>query len=212
MLADVLQEIERDATPDPAALVLRLATDYFDATGRGEGTVFTTRSANEIAARLDEPLPEDGRSLAEVVDRVRTEMIADANRLAHPMYMGHQVSFPLPTSVWIDSVIAALNQSVAVEEMSPTLTALETRVVRWMCDAVGFPERPAKPQRAVRRAGTASGYSYFPRSFKPFSPAAGARVPDCMRNDLRRSAPGALRAPSASATKRPLRCRFWFPL
>ena len=36
-------------------------------------------------------------------------------------------------------MISALNQSVAVEEMSPTLTSLEHRVIRWMCDAVGFP-------------------------------------------------------------------------
>jgi L-2,4-diaminobutyrate decarboxylase len=85
-------------------------------------------------------MPEQGTELPHIVARVEREIVADANRLAHPMYMGHQVSFPLSTAVWTDAVISALNQSVAVEEMSPTLTSLEHRVVRWMCDAVGFPE------------------------------------------------------------------------
>ena len=52
--------------------------------------------------------------------------------------MGHQVSAPLPAAVWTESLIAALNQSAAVSEMSPMGTVLEERVVRWMCDLAGF--------------------------------------------------------------------------
>ena len=57
-------------------------------------------------------MPEDGSRLATIVARIEREILADANRLAHPMYMGHQVSFPLPTAVWTEAVISALNQSV----------------------------------------------------------------------------------------------------
>jgi L-2,4-diaminobutyrate decarboxylase len=139
MIDDVMRELERDAAPDAAAQVIGLATEYFDATRGGDGPVSTGVAPNDVAARFDEPMPERGRPLAEVVARVRSEIIADANRLAHPMYMGHQVSFPLPMAAWTDAVISSLNQSVAVEEMSPTLTSLEHRVIRWMCDAAGFP-------------------------------------------------------------------------
>jgi L-2,4-diaminobutyrate decarboxylase len=139
MIDDLMRELERDATPDAAAEVLALATEYFDATRRGDGPVSAGRSPNEIAARFDEPMPEHGVPLADIVARVRSDVMADANRLAHPMYMGHQICFPLSTAVWTDAVISALNQSVAVEEMSPTLTPLEHRVVRWMCDAAGYP-------------------------------------------------------------------------
>jgi L-2,4-diaminobutyrate decarboxylase len=138
MIDDVMRELERDATPESAALVTGLAAEYFDATRRGEGPVSSGVLPNDIEARFDEPMPELGRPLADVVDRVRLQIMADANRLAHPMYMGHQVSFPLSTAVWTDAVISSLNQSIAVEEMSPTLTTLENRVVRWMCDAVGY--------------------------------------------------------------------------
>src|SRR5215204_5929341 len=139
MIDDVMRELERDASPEAAAQLIGLATEYFAATGRADGPVSSGVSPNDLAARFDEPMPEHGRPLDEVVARVRSEIMADANRLAHPMYMGHQVSFPLSTAVWTDAVISSLNQSVAVEEMSPTLTSLEHRVVRWMCDAVGFP-------------------------------------------------------------------------
>jgi L-2,4-diaminobutyrate decarboxylase len=139
MIDDVMRELDRDATMEAATQVIELATEYFEATRRGEGPVSSGALPNVRDARFDEPMPENGRPLAEIVARVRAEIMIDANRLAHPMYMGHQVSFPLSTAVWTDTVISALNQSVAVEEMSPTLTALEHRVVRWMGDAIGFP-------------------------------------------------------------------------
>jgi L-2,4-diaminobutyrate decarboxylase len=139
MIDDVMAKLERDATADAASEVIALATRYFEATRRGDGPVSSGRSPNEIAARFDEPMPEHGAELAPIMARVERDIMADANRLAHPMYMGHQVSFPLSTAVWTDAIISALNQSVAVEEMSPTLTAVEHRVIRWMCDAVGFP-------------------------------------------------------------------------
>jgi len=139
MIEDVMREVERDAMPDAASRVTALAADYFAATRRAEGAVSPHRSRAEVDARFAEALPEDGQPLEAIVERIGDEIMADANRLAHPMYMGHQVSFALPVAAWIDSVIAALNQSIAVEEMSPTLTALEMRVVRWMCDAAGYP-------------------------------------------------------------------------
>jgi len=138
-VTDVIATLEGDASAHAAAQVIALATRYFEATRRGEGPVSSGRSPNEIAARFDGPMPEQGTDLATIVARIERDILADANRLAHPMYMGHQVSFPLSTAVWTDAVISALNQSVAVEEMSPTLTSLEHRVIRWMCDAVSFP-------------------------------------------------------------------------
>jgi L-2,4-diaminobutyrate decarboxylase len=64
--------------------------------------------------------------------------MSDMNRLMHPMYVGHQVSAPLPAAVWMEPVIAAMNQSVAVAEMSPSITPLETQLIWWLCDLVGW--------------------------------------------------------------------------
>src|SRR5688500_20189632 len=62
----------------------------------------------------------------------------DVIALLPPLYRGHQVSAPLPAAVWTESLISALNQSVAVWEMSPVATVIEHRVIRWMCDLAGY--------------------------------------------------------------------------
>jgi len=138
---DLLGELESDMTAESAALFTTLAVDYLADTRERRGAVSTTRTPAELDARFDEPMPRDGAPLAQVVDRLRDEVIADCNHLYHPRYAGHQVSAPLPAAIWTESVTAALNQSTAVAEMSPTGTALEHRVIRWMCDLVGYDER-----------------------------------------------------------------------
>jgi L-2,4-diaminobutyrate decarboxylase len=130
--------LEQDAERDAAHLFANLAADYFRDTRSGSGPVSTPLTAAEIAKRFAEPLPQGSRELAAVVERVQRDVMSDMNRLAHPMYLGHQVSAPLPAMVWMDSVISAMNQSVAVWEMSPTATVVETQVIRWLAELVGW--------------------------------------------------------------------------
>ena len=137
-------ELERDMRPEVAALFTALAADYFAATGAEEGAVSTRHLPDELFARFEEPLPRAGHDVREVVARLGRDVMADANRLSHPMYMGHQVSAPLPAAVWAECVVAALNNSTAVWEMSPTGTAVERQVIRWMAG----PERTAWVQAA----------------------------------------------------------------
>ncbi|MEP6617693.1 MAG: pyridoxal-dependent decarboxylase [bacterium] len=134
----VITNIESDMTSHAAAQFAALVTNYFDATRDVTAPVSTSLTATQLAARFDEPLPQWGTPLTEVLARLERDVIADSNRLYHPRAAGHQCSPPLPAAIWTESVIGALNQSVAVAEMSPTGTAIEHRVVRWMCDLVGF--------------------------------------------------------------------------
>jgi L-2,4-diaminobutyrate decarboxylase len=138
MPQQILADLERDMSPEAAAAFVTLAAEYFAATREGAGPVSTPRDPATLVERFAEPLPRGGRPLADVVDRLRRDVLDDCNRLYHPMYMGHQVSAPLPAAVWTESLTAALNQSAAVFEMSPAATAVETQVVRWMCGLVGF--------------------------------------------------------------------------
>lgn len=135
---DVLSSLESDADASVAEAFSRVASDYLTGTRSGEGAVSTPLLPEEIARRFDEPLPRTGRPVEEVVARLRRDVVPDSNHLCHPRAMGHQVSAPLPAAVWTEPLVAALNQSVAVQEMSPVGTALEARVVRWLCDLAGF--------------------------------------------------------------------------
>lgn len=138
MATDILAQLEQDTSFETGAQFAELVARYFAETATGEGPVSPTRHFEAAAALFDEAMPREGRPLEQVLSRMTDDVLAGANRLAHPMYVGHQVSAPLPAAVWTDSVIAAMNQSVAVREMSPILTTMERRVIRWMSDLAGL--------------------------------------------------------------------------
>jgi L-2,4-diaminobutyrate decarboxylase len=137
-LQQLLADLEDDTASDAAHAFARLVVDYFADTRTGLGRVSTAHTPAEIAARFAEPLPPHGQPLADVLARLERDVLPDSNHLTHPRSMGHQVSAPLPAAVWTEALTAALNQSGAVWEMSPVGTILETQVVRWLCDLVGF--------------------------------------------------------------------------
>jgi L-2,4-diaminobutyrate decarboxylase len=173
-LPHLLAELESDMDRAAASLFTSLAADYLADTRTAGGPVSTPRAPAELAARFDESMPLEGRPLAEVVGRLRDEVLPDCNRLYHPRYAGHQVSAPLPAAIWTESLTAALNQSVAVSEMSPTATALEHRVVRWMCDLVGY---GASAGGTLTSGGTEA-------TFTALSAARSAAIPDVWTNGV----------------------------
>ena len=138
MIDDILAELEADTSLEVGASFAAVTARYFSSTRRGDGQVSTPRSPEELAKRFDEEFPLDGRPVAEIVERLEREVLADANKYCHPMYMGHQTSAPLAVGVWMESVIGALNQSLAVSEMSPTATAIEHQIVRWLSKLAGY--------------------------------------------------------------------------
>jgi L-2,4-diaminobutyrate decarboxylase len=140
MINDILAELEADASLEVGKSFAGVTARYLESTRRGEGQVSTPRTTEELARRFEEELPSDGRPVAEIMERLEREVLADANRYYHPMYMGHQTSAPLPVGVWMESVIGALNQSLAVWEMSPTATVIEHQIVRWLSKLAGYGE------------------------------------------------------------------------
>ena len=89
------------------------------------------------------------------------------------------MSSPLPVAIWTEAVISALNNSLAVREMSPTLTAIETRLVRWMTDLVGYgPEAGG----TLTTGGTEA-------TFTALLAARARSMPDAWEQGMRSSAP-----------------------
>ena len=126
---DVLAFLEHDMSLECATHFTALTAHYLADTRDRETTVSTSRTSEEIAERFDEPIPLDAQPIETVVARLRDEVLPDVNHLYHPRYAGHQVSPPLPAAIWTEPLIGALNQSLAVAEMSPVATVLEHRVV-----------------------------------------------------------------------------------
>jgi L-2,4-diaminobutyrate decarboxylase len=141
MIDDILAELEADSALEVGEQFAAVIARYFASTRAGKGQVSTPLSAEEIAPRFDEAFPADGRPVAEILARFERDILTDANKSYNPMYMGHQTSAPLPVGAWMESLIGALNQSLAVWEMSPTGTVLEHQVVKWLTALVGYDER-----------------------------------------------------------------------
>ncbi|NUQ21650.1 MAG: pyridoxal-dependent decarboxylase [Gemmatimonadaceae bacterium] len=139
----------------------------------------TPHDASTLAIRFNEPLPRRGKPLAEVVARVERDVIADSNKLYHPMYMGHQVSPPVPAAVWMEMVTAAVNNSTAVWEMSPTATVIEARVIRWLCELAGLPPESGG---TLTTGGTEA-------TFTALLAARGAALPDAWSDGISANPP-----------------------
>jgi L-2,4-diaminobutyrate decarboxylase len=134
----ILAAIEADCDVEVGGEFVTLAAEYFAQTRDRDSRVSTPHLPGDLAVRFDETAPRTGSSIAAIIERLRTDVLPDSNHLFHPRYVGHQLAGPLPAAVWMECVTAALNQSVAVFEMSPVATVLEHRVVAWMCDLAGF--------------------------------------------------------------------------
>jgi L-2,4-diaminobutyrate decarboxylase len=170
----ILRRIEADADANVARAFASLAAEYFTITRSREGRVSTAHTAAGLAARFDEPLPDEGHPIDEILARIRADVIPESNHLFHPRYVGHQIAGPLPAAVWTEPITGALNQSLAVFEMSPVFTVLEHRVVRWMTDLVGFGENAGG---TLTTGGTEA-------TFTALLAARGAVLPDAWTNGV----------------------------
>jgi L-2,4-diaminobutyrate decarboxylase len=172
--AELLAPLEADTTLEGAHPLLALVADYFERTRSGAGPVSTVRTVDDVMARLPRVPSTTGAPLADVAERLLRNLVGDANQLAHPMYMGHQVSAPLPAAVWTESLIAALNNGMAVREMSPTFTPLERQLARWACDLVGW---GATAGGTMTSGGTEA-------TFTAMLAARSAAIPDVWANGV----------------------------
>ncbi len=169
-----LAQFEADGDAVVGRAFVSLVAEYFAQTRDRHGRVSTAHTPPGLAARFDEPAPRVGRSLEAIISRLRSDVLPDCNHLYHPRYAGHQLAGPLPATVWMESLTAALNQSGAVFEMSPVATVLEHRVITWMCEIAGF----------GKRAGGTMTSGGSEATFTALLAARGAVLPDAWKNGV----------------------------
>lgn len=171
---EVLTKIEADAEAAVGNAFVALAADYFAQTRSRDGRVSTAHTPAGLAARFAEAAPRAGNSVESIIARLRSDVLPDCNRLYHPRYAGHQLAGPLPAAVWMESVTAALNQSIAIFEMSPVGTVLEHRVIAWMCELARF----EKGSGGTLTSGGSEA------TFTALLAARGAVMPDAWKNGV----------------------------
>ena len=174
MIERVLAELEADATERAGVEFVRIAASFMAENGTGAPAVSPLLTPEAIAHTFEEPIPRTGRPLADVVARIQRDVLSNSMRLSHPMYLGHQVSAPLASAVWAESVASAANNSLAVREMSPAGTALEQRVIRWCVELAGYGDRAGG---TFTSGGTEA-------TFTALLAARAAAVPDAWQSGL----------------------------
>src|SRR5215212_9619753 len=115
---------------------VRLIADY--ARALDAAPVCSRATPEELVELFDEPLPLDGVRTGEIFEQIGRDLIPHAMNIPSPRYFGLFNPTPLPVAVWADAVASALNQNGAAWRNSPSLSVVEARVLRWLCQLVGY--------------------------------------------------------------------------
>lgn len=87
---------------------------------------------------FDESLPETGIAAHEIFERYKHDVITHAMQVPSPRYFGQFNPTPLPIGIWADALTSSLNQNAGAWRNGPTSAMIEARVMRWLCDIVGY--------------------------------------------------------------------------
>ncbi len=120
-------------------LAAKLVSDYV-------GELETARVCSDITPEelvklFDEPLPVEGEDPAKVLSRFSSDIAPHSMGISSPRYFGLFNPTPLPVAVWADALASALNQNGAVWRNSPAANVIEGRVVRWLCELMGYEKK-----------------------------------------------------------------------
>ena len=92
----------------------------------------------ELEQLFDEPLPEKGIPLEDILARFRADIAPNAMGVPSPKYFGQFNPTPLPVGVWADALSSMLNQNAGAWRNGPTSAMLEARAIRWLCDLLNY--------------------------------------------------------------------------
>lgn len=119
-----------------ARAVTKIIVDYVSTLDSRR--VASALSPAELLEKFTEPLPEAGVSEEEILDRFEREVIPNSMQIPSPRYFGLFNPTPLPLGVWADALASAINQNGAAWSNSPVANIIESQVIRWLCELIGF--------------------------------------------------------------------------
>ena len=109
--------------------------------GLSDRRVTPEATPQQLEKLFDEPLPEKGISIEDILSRFRTDVAPHAMGVPSPRYFGQFNPTPLPIGVWADVFTSMLNQNAGAWRNGPTSAMIEARVIRWLCDLLNYGPR-----------------------------------------------------------------------
>lgn len=105
-------------------------------------TLHATGGGKKLALSLRERLPEEGADFEALLTRFVRRVVPRSFNTASPGYLAYIPGGGLLHSAVADLVAAAVNRYVGVWVAAPGLAQIETNVVRWFAEIVGYPDEP----------------------------------------------------------------------
>lgn len=105
--------------------------------------VFPKVNREAMRAILNEPLPEEGRSIEELFQEFSDVVVPNSTQVAHPRFLPYVLPSPNGISAFADALASVLNQNCNLWTLSPAANAIEQRVVSWFLELFAFPRGSA---------------------------------------------------------------------
>ncbi len=132
------QEFDADAFRDLGYAFVDLMAEYLE--GLEGRRVYGPVSPAGMDDLFDEPLPESGTDYDVLLQECRSKVFPNSMAIGSRRYFGMMNPAPLPVAVFADALAAVMNQNAASWRHAPAATAIEKRVVRWLCGLCGLGE------------------------------------------------------------------------
>ncbi|MFC4076189.1 pyridoxal phosphate-dependent decarboxylase family protein [Salinithrix halophila] len=135
--------------------LLRMIRDHFEHIR--DLPVTSDISPKELIGLFDKPLPEKPEPFSSTLDETWSKVIPHLTHWNHPSfhaYFSISASFP---GILADLLISSLNVNAMVWQSAPAASALETVVLRWMAEMIGYP--PSEDGVLINGASLATFYA-----------------------------------------------------
>ena len=129
-------EFDGDAFREMGYAFVDLMAEYLD--GLEGRRVYGPVSPAGMDDLFEEPLPEAGLDFADLVQECRAKVFPNSMAIGSRRYFGMMNPAPLPVAAFADALVSVMNQNAASWRHAPAATAIEKRVIRWLCGLCGF--------------------------------------------------------------------------
>ncbi len=129
--------------------------------------VFPGKTPGEIQEIFDEPLPENGLEISELLKKVEEDVIGSATMNVGPHYYGYITGGGNQVAILAEMISAALNQNNLKWHSSPVSTELEKLVIKWVSQFIGYSEKAAG---AILDGGSTANFNCLAVARKNMAP------------------------------------------
>ncbi|MFH8347929.1 pyridoxal phosphate-dependent decarboxylase family protein [Streptomyces sp. NPDC018045] len=135
--ADAVGDWSPQELEDNGRLLLSQLRDHFEALR--SLPVTTGRSAQEIHALFDQPLPTEPEAFADILTQTWRDLRPNLTLWNHPRFHAYFSNSSSGPAILAEMATAALNVNVMLWDAAPAAAAVETTVLGWLADMLAYP-------------------------------------------------------------------------